>query len=236
MDVVDPATGATDDEELAAAAETDEELGEPEAPPEPPVGASQDPRRSVVDVLRRRLEAVLQPVDDDDAWHGVYAITRKELTAVLMQDLPDASETSAAVRTPAFIYVDAVCGRCHIATSMLLNVSPELRTDSAGASTMHLKAKSASMPHVCYQTRISDVTPTRSVPGQQAMDEIDVEEDDAVDETPSEAADSAIADDQPRLDLGSCSVPGCVLADEHPGPHASAAGDHADDDGDLLPF
>src|SRR4051812_4330999 len=42
---------------------------------EPRTPRSADPREALVDVLRRRLEAVLQPVDDSGDWTGVFVIT-----------------------------------------------------------------------------------------------------------------------------------------------------------------
>lgn len=115
----DPAPDVDDTGEPA-----DEGLDEPEATldDEEKVGRLSDPRRAVVSILEKRLERMLQPVDEDDVWHGVQVITRRDLGEAMLAPLPPASSQAASVRTPAFIYVDAVCPVCGIATEIPLEV------------------------------------------------------------------------------------------------------------------
>ena len=153
---------------LEDAAETAE--AEPEVLDEPEkVSRLGDPRRAVVDIIGKRLEQMLQPVDIAPEWTGVLVITRKDLGEALLAPLPPASIFSAAVQTPAFIYVDAVCPVCGIAGEISLEISAVL-TVEAYSRKLKLKAKASDLPHVCGQQRLRDVTPTRPVKGQTALD------------------------------------------------------------------
>ena len=152
-------------EEAPEPAETEPEvLVEPEH-----VSRLGDPRRAVVDIIGKRLERMLQPVDIAPEWTGVLVITRKDLGEALLAPLPPASIFSAAVQTPAFIYVDAVCPVCGIAGEILLEVDAKL-TAVRGGRKLQLAAKAAAQPHICGQQRLRDVTPTRPVKGQTALD------------------------------------------------------------------
>ena len=133
------------------------------------VGRLSDPRKAVVSIIEKRLERMLQPVDEDEVWHGVQVITRRDLAEALLTPLPPASIFAASVRTPAFIYVDAVCPVCGIAGEISLEVEAKLVATAYGRK-LQLAAKAAAMPHQCGQQRLRDVTPTRPVKGQTALD------------------------------------------------------------------
>lgn len=152
-------------EEAAESAEAEPEvLDEPEK-----VGRLADPRRAVVDIIGKRLERMLQPVDIASEWTGVLVITRKDLGEALLAPLPPASIFSASVQTPAFIYVDAVCPVCGIAGEILLEITAVL-TVEVYSRKLKLRAKASDLPHQCGQQRIRDLTPTRPVGHQAALD------------------------------------------------------------------
>lgn len=158
------------------------EPGPTDPPPEDPVppdpeatyddeeriGRLTDPRRAVVSIIEKRLERMLQPVDEDEVWHGVNVITRRDLAEALMAPLPPASAFTAGVRTPAFVYVDAVCPVCGIAGEISLEVEAKLVATAHGRK-LQLAAKAAPLPHQCGQQRLRDVEPTRPVKGQTAF-------------------------------------------------------------------
>jgi hypothetical protein len=243
----------------------EDDPSDPEIDPEPEpevvrrAGKYQDPRQSIVEWARKRVEAMLQPVDDDPAWHGVFAVTRKDLAAALMDVLPEASAQVATIRAsvwePGYIYATAVCPKCHQAVDALMVIRPQLVVGTEGE--IKLKGKTQAIPHVCGQTRLVDVTPERPVPGQQALP-VQTEAETSFEEMADHAGDAevlAIAqravddefEDAPRLaiagsegsrplDLGSCPYPDCDLAAEHPGGHQDALGIDDEIDGSDLPF
>ncbi len=128
-----------------------------------------DPRQAVVRILEKRLERLLQPVDESGDFTGVYVITRRDLGEAFMAPLPPASQSAASVRTPAFIYVDAVCPVCGIAGEISLEISAVL-TVEAYSRKLKLKAKASDLPHQCGQQRLRDLVPTRPVKGQTTLD------------------------------------------------------------------
>ena len=141
--------------------------------------------------LARAIASALVDMErtDGPVWRGVPVVTQADIAAALAVPLPPASQNAAAVATPAFLYVDAVCPRCGIAGEILLTITPELRVEPAKAE-LGLKAKSNARPHVCGQTRMVDVTPHRPVPGQTTVDEaVDASEESLSDGGSPEAAD-----------------------------------------------
>ncbi len=152
-----------------------------------------DPRSAVLDIIRKRLDRVLQPVDDDDVWHGVNVITRKDLNEALALPLPPASSRAAAVTTPAMIYVDALCPVCGIASEIALTIGTKL-TAEGYSRRLELVKDSKALPHVCGQMRIRDVTPSRPVRGQTALDLGDEAEASDVPPLPMESLDPELAE------------------------------------------
>lgn len=199
------------------------EAAEAALDPDEKVPALGDPREAVVRILEKRLERMLQPVDDpspvawledgehdrlywaiarargraggsttedeqdaraildelrkteaaEHLWAGVYVITRRDLGEALTAPLPPASSFSASVRTPAFIYVDAICPVCGIAGEISIEITAVLTVE---AYSRKLKAKASDLPHQCGQQRLRDLVPTRPVKGQTALD-LDEDED-----------------------------------------------------------
>lgn len=130
-----------------------------------------DPRAEVVSIISARLDHVLQPVEDPAAWANVNVVTRKDLNEVLALPLPPASIFSASVRTPAYVYVDAICPVCGIPGGITIEVTAELQAKATGRK-LKLSAKAAPLPHQCGQLRILEVAPTIPVAnGQVTMDE-----------------------------------------------------------------
>ena len=214
---------------------------EPAEGPESPGRAPtyDDPRQAVVDFIRNRLEARLQPVDANDLWKGVYVLTRRDLEEVLQDRLPIASIQAAAVRTPATITVDAVCPDCGIAARIIANVDRQLVTDGNGSSEIKLKVRAKALAHQHGQTTVDGA----EAAGQE---ELPLDEHDADDEDEDEQAATAAEDAElpapeastpadPAVDLGACPFAECNLAAEHPGFHNVSVPSRDDPDGDLLP-
>lgn len=149
-----------------------------------------DPRVETTRIIRDRLERVLQPVDDDEAWHGVNVVTSKDLQAALALDLPPTSIFSAAARTPAFVYVSAVCPVCSIVSEIDLEVSAKLEVEGQSRK-LKLKAKATAKPHQCGQQRLDDLAPSRPV--QVALEEGE-DLDDVVDPVDEQLADATTVD------------------------------------------
>lgn len=143
---------------------------------------------------------------DRPLWAGVNVITTKDLDAATAEPLPPASIFAASVRTPAYIYVDAVCPVCNIAGSITLEIDAKL-TATKGSRKLQLAAKATALPHVCGQKRLELGGPTPPAKGQVAafdaddsddgevLDDPDVP-DDPVREEYSEIAESIAADDE----------------------------------------
>lgn len=155
-----------------------------------------DPRDAVVTIVRDRLERMLQPVDDDPVWHGVNVITAKGLGLATAEPLPPASIFAASVRTPAYIYVDAVCPVCNIASEVSLEIGVRLIVEGHSRK-LKLTAKAADKPHRCGQQRLEDLSPTS--PAQMSLDDV---EPNAGDADFGEGAPNADSDDgEPDEDL-----------------------------------
>lgn len=148
-----------------------------------------DPRAEAIRILRDRLERVLQPVDEDEVWHGVNVVTAKDLEAAIALDLPPTSIFSAAARTPAFVYVSAVCPVCSIVSEIDLEVGAQLVVEGHSRK-LKLKAKATTKPHQCGQERLDDLTPSRPI--QVTLDEVEA---DAGDVDMGEGAANADSDD-----------------------------------------
>lgn len=131
-----------------------------------------DPRQESIRILRDRLERVLQPVDEDDVWHGVNVVTKKDLDAALALDLPPASIFAASVRTPAYVYVSAVCPICSIVMDIPLVIGVKVTVEGSSRK-LELTKEAKAMPHQCGQARLDDLTPSR--PEQVAIDDVDEE-------------------------------------------------------------
>lgn len=210
------------DEEIDAALSN---AGNPTVLPEPDdterMPRQGNPRQGVVEILQKRLERVLQPVDDPKpvdwlrdpeydrlrwayaramgrpggtttedeefvqklldeleaiqaasdtpVWPGVNVITRRDLLDAMVIPLPPASSQAASVTTPAFVYVDAVCPVCGIASEIALELGVKL-TAEGYSRKLELVKDSKALPHVCGQMRIRDVSPSKPVRGQTAID------------------------------------------------------------------
>jgi hypothetical protein len=85
--------------------------------------------------------------------------------------LPEISEQTAEVRTPARLTVDARCPRCGQTATGSIFVTADERTKHGGAQVLELKGKTAPIAHSCGQTHVVDVTPTE-VEGQLSIDEL----------------------------------------------------------------
>lgn len=128
---------------------------------------------------------------DRPLWAGVNVITAKDLDAATAEPLPPASIFAASVRTPAYIYVDAVCPVCNIAGSITLEIDAKL-TATKGSRKLQLAAKATALPHVCGQKRLELGGPTPPAKGQVAAFDLgDVE----VEEEPNPDSDDGSPDD-----------------------------------------
>jgi hypothetical protein len=188
-----------------------------------------DPRQEAIRILRERLERVLQPVEEDEVWHGVNVVTAKDLEAAVALDLPPASIFSASVRTPAFVYVSAVCPVCGIVSEIDVEISAKLEVEGTGRK-LKLRAKSTAKPHQCGQLRVDDLVPTR--PEQLRIDELET---DAGDVDFGEGAPNA--EDDTDDSAAEADALHALAMTEAPAPSPdSDDGSVEPDDLDLLPF
>lgn len=201
-------------------------------------GPSQDPRRRTVEVLRERIERRLQPVADLELWNGVFVVTRADLAEAFLVPLPPPASTTASVRTPAFVYVDAICPRCYQPGEILVTFKPQLTVAPDHTAELRVKAKAAPLPHVCGQARLDDAgaVPVPPVKGQLALAEPEPAPFDASGDSVAPDPADAPAVDRLGLELGACPFAGCVLAAEHPGAHTLVEVGAPDAGDDLLPW
>lgn len=145
-------------------------------------------------VILAELETI-QQASDTPVWPGVNVITAKDLNAATAEPLPPASIFAASVRTPAFLYVSAVCPVCGIASEIDLEVGVKLIVEGHSRK-LKLTAKAAEKPHQCYQQRLEDLAPTSPAiaTGQMSLD--DAEKDDGEgNEVPADVAEAEISQD-----------------------------------------
>jgi hypothetical protein len=148
------------------------------------------PREALRDLIRDRLDEKLQDVEGGP-WDGVRVITHKDLDAVFAElELPDVSDHSAEVATPARIVVAAYCPKCQLPTDAAVRLTTTLTVDATG-SEVKVKSKTAAVPHACGQTVLSV-----AADGQQAAFEIG----DIVGDAPTEPTDEELLGEADRAD------------------------------------
>ena len=108
------------------------------------------------DTLRRRVDqathAALEPVPGGE-WDGMEVLRRKVLEEIIHDFAaadPEPLPTSAEVRTPGRVFVEAICPICAIPARVLVEIHAELVVDEDGR-TIKAKASSKSSSHVCGQ-------------------------------------------------------------------------------------
>lgn len=141
------------------------------------------------------------------------------LERVKRSDLPPIDVGSAEVKTPAEVFVDAICPECNLPTRILVILSTVLETTREAGSTIKLKAKAKGRTHVHHQLAL-EVDDAQTELGLDQGEELDAE-------------DEGLLPDEDTADLRPT---GEVNADELRGEAArSVVDDGLDDDDALLP-
>lgn len=141
------------------------------------------------------------------------------LERVKRSDLPPIDVGSAEVKTPAEVFVDAICPECNLPTRILVILSTVLETTREAGSTIKLKAKAKGRTHVHHQLAL-EVDEAQTELGLDQGEELDAE-------------DEGLLPDEDTADLRPT---GEVNADELRGEAArSVVDDGLDDDDALLP-
>lgn len=131
---------------------------------------------------------------DSPVWTNVNVITRADLSEALKAPLPPAATTTAAVQTPAYVYVSAVCPRCWIAGEILVTLRTQLVVKPSHDAELQLKAKATALPHVCGQKRLDDEGgPLRPFPQMTLAEASKAAADDATEDDDGSADSDAIA-------------------------------------------
>ena len=125
---------------------------------DPPVLKS--PRELLRAHYREQLQQKSQELSSGPL-EGTRVVLMEDVSWILGEPFPPASDNGAEVATPARVVVWAICPRCGMAGSLAVELTPELRVDSHGGS-LHLKAKSKPVSHLCGQLTIGGTTDGQS--------------------------------------------------------------------------
>ena len=135
-------------------------------------------RLSVLDAVR---DAADPHFASHDSIEGEF-ISRGGLTealeAVKRSELPAIDATSAEVKTPADVFVDAICPECNLPTRILVQLSAVLETTREAGSTIKLKAKAKGRTHVHHQLALEVADDGQTALGLDQGDDVDVEDED----------------------------------------------------------
>lgn len=114
-------------------------------------------RLSVLEALRLEVDGLMVPIEGG-ALDGVEVVSKGTLVEAIERikysKLPPIDVTSAEVKTPAEVYVDAVCPRCRLTGRILANISSELLVTTTH-SELRLKAKAKAHTHICGQLALA---------------------------------------------------------------------------------
>ena len=107
-------------------------------------------RRAVLDDIITRCELAAQTIEGGPL-DGILVVSmgtlRDQISGALMVELPSPSDRHAEVRTPASVFVSAICPECGLPVEIVVNLSPALAVDNDGAE-LSVKAKSKARVHV----------------------------------------------------------------------------------------
>lgn len=136
-------------------------------------------RLATLEQVRDEASSLFQPIEGG-ALDGIEVISRGHLAdaieRVKTSPLPAIDETSAEVKTPADVYIDAICPECNLPTKILVQVSTVLETTREAGSVIKVKAKAKAKTHVHNQLSLE-----KADDSQQSFDLGDiVSEDDAL--------------------------------------------------------
>lgn len=97
---------------------------------------------------------------------------------VKRSDLPPIDVMSAEVKTPAEVFVDAICPECNLPTRILVILSAVLETTRAAGSTIKLKAKAKGRTHVHNQLALEVDDHGQTELGLDQGEELDEDDED----------------------------------------------------------
>lgn len=167
-------------------------------------------RLSVLEAVRAEADPLFATIEGEPGLVSEF-ISRGSFTEALERvkrsDLPPIDTGSAEVRTPAEVFVDAICPECNLPTRILVALTTVLETTREAGSTIKLKAKAKGRTHVHNQLAL-EVDDGQAELGLDQGEDLDPDDDEDLRPT------------------------GEVNADELRG---AAGRDVVDDDSDLLP-
>lgn len=119
-------------------------------------------RLATLEAVRVELDRMLTPIEGG-ALDGIEVVSKGEIAQAILnvkaQTLPPIDTGTAEVRTPADVYVDAICPECDLPTRVLVQLSAVLETTREAGSTIKLKAKAKSRGHVHHQLALEEADP-----------------------------------------------------------------------------
>lgn len=111
-------------------------------------------RLAVLAAVDEELTGKLTPIEGGPL-DGIQVVSKGEIgqaiADVKARPLPPIDASSAEVKTPADVYVDAICPECDLPTRVLVVISAVLETTREAGSTIKLKAKAKGKTHVHHQ-------------------------------------------------------------------------------------
>jgi hypothetical protein len=170
-------------------------------------------RMAFRDAIRQDLTVALKEAEvvADPGFDGAPVLTipalEKALDLVFTVPLAAPDEHHAEVSTPATVIVAAICPRCDIPASVLVELSATLVVDSPHHAEIKVAAKSKAKTHVCGQAELP-VSAGDEAEGQTTISDLLDADDQAGEETPAETIGG----------VGVCTkTRGCARADGHRG-------------------
>ena len=116
-------------------------------------------RLAVLEAVRNEIASLLTPIEGG-ALDGIQVVSKGEvdqaIANVKAQPLPPIDSGTAEVKTPADVYVDAICPECELPTRLLIQLSAVLETTREAGSSIKLKAKVKARGHVHHQLALDE--------------------------------------------------------------------------------
>lgn len=111
-------------------------------------------RLATLEAVRSQLAEFLTPLDPEKP-DGLEVVSEghinEALERVKASPLPPIDVGSAEVKTPADVFVDAICPDCNLPTRILVELTSVLETTREAGSTIKVKGKFKGKTHVHHQ-------------------------------------------------------------------------------------
>lgn len=123
-----------------------------------------NPREAALDTVRDLIEEKKQTIDSGPL-EGTEVVSIEDISEAFRVPLEPIGDFTAEVRTPGLVYVAGVCPACKETVNLRIDLTTELRIESAGRH-LRLKGKSKEVTHYCGQIAMG----IGEVEGQQGFD------------------------------------------------------------------